>query len=48
VKGKPFADRRVFVQYAPTASRAARAALIAALEKADAIIAWSQPLGEAK
>jgi hypothetical protein len=45
VKGKPFADRRVFVQYAPVASRAARAALIGALEKADAVIAWAQPLG---
>jgi hypothetical protein len=42
VKGKPFADRRVFVQYAPTASRAARAAVIAALEKADAVIVWAQ------
>jgi hypothetical protein len=48
VKGKPFADRRVFVQYAPTASRAARAALIGALEKADAVIVWSQPLSAIK
>ena len=43
VKGKPFAERRVFVQYAPTTSRAARTALIRALEQADAVIVWSQP-----
>lgn len=48
VKGKPFADRRVFVQYAPAVSRAARAALIAALEQADAVIVWSQPVSGRK
>jgi hypothetical protein len=44
VKGKPFADRRVFVQYAPGTAAGKRAAGIAALEQADAIIAWEQPL----
>lgn len=48
VKGKPFAGRRVFVQYAPAASRATRTALVAALEKADAVIVWSQPMGTGK
>jgi hypothetical protein len=43
-KGKPFAERRVSFQYAPAAARPARAAAIAALEQADAIIVWSQPL----
>lgn len=44
VKGKPFAERRVYVQYAAKSERKNRAALIAMLEKADAVIAWSQPL----
>ena len=44
VKGRSFAARRVFVQYAPGTDRALFAPVIAALEQADAIIAWSQPL----
>jgi hypothetical protein len=45
VKGKPFAERRVFVQYAPSTARAARAALIAALAQADGVVVWTQPAG---
>lgn len=42
VKGKPFADRRVFVQYAPSTARATRSALVAALAQADAVVVWTQ------
>ena len=42
VRGRPFAARRVFVRYAPAASRADRAAAIAAVERAGGIVAWSQ------
>lgn len=45
VQGRPFAARRVFVRYAPAASRAARVAVIAAVERAGGIVAWSQPEG---
>lgn len=43
VKGKPFAERRAVMQYAPGTDALVRSAVIAALERADAIIAWSQP-----
>jgi hypothetical protein len=42
VKAKPFAQRRTFFQYAPGSDRATRAAVIEALARADAVIAWAQ------
>jgi hypothetical protein len=44
VRGRPFAARRTMVRYAPASRRPDRAAAIAALERAGAVIAWSQPI----
>lgn len=43
VKGRPFAERRAVMQYAPGTDALVRSAVVEALERADAIIAWSQP-----
>ena len=42
VGGRPFADRRAVIVYAPGVGGQARVELVAALEQAGAIIAWSQ------
>jgi hypothetical protein len=44
VQGKPFGERRTFVQYAPATERQTRSAALAALTRAGAVIAWSQPV----
>ncbi len=44
VQGKPFGERRTFVQYAPATERQMRSAALAALTRAGAVIAWSQPV----
>lgn len=44
VKGKPFAERRTAVRYAPAVSRGDRAALVAVLQETGAIIVRSQPM----
>ncbi len=44
IKGKPFTDRRISIEYGKNCDRKLRVDLVTALEKTDAIIVWSQPL----